>query len=115
MRKVVVLTILGIVGMLGLASAHPNGWFGCPCPCCQGQWWALNGQSASYNVSLENCKIVPVKTWWGTTYLIIDEDNEVIGRLWQKVDLKDVKVGEPFGWHVPLIYNGTVVGFVWIS
>ncbi len=105
------LAILGIVGTFGLANAHPVGWHGgwcCPC-----MYWTE--QTTVGNVSLENCKLIPVNVWWGTMYLIVNEDNVVIGKLWQKVDLREVKVGEPFGWHAPLIYNGTVVGFVWIG
>ena len=53
-----------------------------------------------------------IKTWWGYTRYMIVKNNTVIGVLWQKVDLNKVSFGETAGWRIPLIYNGTVVGFV---
>ena len=55
----------------------------------------------------------------GTTHIPLTIDNEIVGELWEDVDLSSLEIGSYWssrrGTKVQLVSNGKVVGFVWME
>ncbi len=61
----------------------------------------------------------PWKDPLGVTHFSILKDDEIVGNLWEDVDLKNLQVGSywagSFGIKVELVHNGRVIGMLWLE
>jgi hypothetical protein len=66
---------------------------------------------------LNNAQLVP-KCMYCNHYAIV-KDGQIVGVLWQNVNLSDVEIGQPYlakwGVRIPLVYNGQIVGQLFVD
>ena len=67
-------------------------------------------------------KAVKGQTWacrWGSTHIPLLVNNQIVGKLWEDLDLNSLEIGAYWfarvGTKVELVHNKKVVGVLWIS
>jgi hypothetical protein len=56
---------------------------------------------------------------WGSTHIPIVVDGQIVGEIWEDVDLKELKPAAywlgKWGYKVELVKDGRVIGFLWLQ
>jgi hypothetical protein len=122
-RVVLLAAMLAIPSIILAQPTPPHGW---------GWRFGPHGYGYSTGIEVDRGKVdAAVKetlskaskgqvwsTPAGTKHTPLLIDNEVIGQLWEDVDLKTLTIGAfwagPWGVNVELVKDGRVIGTVWV-